>query len=126
MDRAIVEFTACGSATSVSAAIEALAAERRVVSALVVPWESDASTVRMAITSTTGDAWAAEHTNLGTITLAGMGDSTRVAVIAHEDDPAGAESLDRSAREKLTGVLVAFARQIERTLGSNSPAEPSS
>jgi hypothetical protein len=77
----------------------------------------------MAITSTTGDAWAAEHTNLGTITLAGMGDTTRVAVIAHEGEPAGAESRDRGAREKLTGVLVAFARQIERKLASNSPAE---
>ncbi len=124
MDRAIVEFTVRGPAESVSAAIEACAAERRVVSALVVPWESDASTLRMAVTLTTGDGWAGEHTNIGTITLAAFGDATRVAVVAHEPGLSAVESPDAAAREKLSDILIAFARQIERKLGSTTAAEP--
>ena len=34
-----------------------------------MPWESDASTLSMAITAVKIDGWAIEHTNLGTITL---------------------------------------------------------
>jgi hypothetical protein len=116
--RAIAEFTAHGSVRAVSAAIEACAAERRVVSALVVPWESDASTLRMSVTSTTGDPRAAEHTNLGTITLDSLGDVTRVAVVAHEPEPSGADDGDPDAQDKRAGVLAAFARQVERKLAS--------
>ena len=118
MGQAIVEFTARGPARDVSAAIEACAAERRVVNALVVPWESDASTLRMAVTSMRGDGWAIEHTNLGTITLANLGDVTRVAVFPHDPDPSGSDSSKADARDKLTGVLVAFARDIEQKLAS--------
>src|SRR5687767_9553464 len=92
MTPAIVEFTARGSARAVSAAIEAYAGERRVVTALVVPWESDAATLRMAVTATKSDGWAIEHTNLGTISLADLGgERTRVAVLAA---PAGDDAKD--------------------------------
>jgi hypothetical protein len=114
----IVEFTARGAARDVSAAIEACAAERRIVSALVVPWESDASTLRMAVTSTTGDGWALEHTDLGTITLDSQGDVTRVAVIPHDADRSNPDSAGADAQNRLSAVLVSFAREIERKLAS--------
>ncbi len=99
---AIVEFTAAGPVRTVAAAIEAYAAERRIVSALVVPWESDAVTLRMAVTSMKSEGWAIEHTNLGTISLADLGgDLVRIAVVAAEAG-SGASS------------LTTFARQIER------------
>lgn len=101
----IVDFTARGTTRAVAAAIEQLAAERRVVTALIVPWESDAATLRMAVTATKADGWAIEHTNLGTVSLADLGSGqTRVSVIGES----GAEA---------SAMLIAFARQIERTLG---------
>ena len=66
----------------------------------------------MAVTLTTGDGWAGEHTNIGTITLAGFGDATRIAVVAHEPDLSAVESPDAAARERLSDILIAFARQI--------------
>ena len=113
---AIVEFTAAGPVRTVAAAIEAYAAERRIVSALVVPWESDAVTLRMAVTSMKSEGWAIEHTNLGTISLADLGgDLVRIAVVAAEAG-SGASS------------LTTFARQIERkfstTAASSAPEAP--
>lgn len=117
MRKAIVEFMAQGSARAVSSAIEACAAERRVVSALVVPWESDATTLRMAVTSTKSDGWAVEHTNLGTITVADIGgDRARVAVVAVELDQPDADRPDQPARSRPADPLTAFARQIEQKL----------
>jgi hypothetical protein len=122
----IVEFSAPGSAGAIAAAIEAYAAERRLVSALVVPWESDALTLRMAVTSTTRNGWAIEHTNLGTISLADAGQGVvRIAVVAAG---AAGETLDRPSErlEKHTAALTAFAHQIERKFGgsSSSSAKP--
>jgi hypothetical protein len=108
----IVDFTARGSNRALASAIEQLAAERRVVNALVVPWESDATTVRMAVTATKVDGWAIEHTNLGTVALADVGtDLTRVVVTAES----GSDS---------SSMLVAFARQIERKLAVPSVGGP--
>lgn len=126
----ILEFTAHGSARAVARAIEAYAAERRVVSALVVPWESDATVLSMAVTSTRGDGWAIEHADLGTIALADLGgDRTRVAVIGHEPDQPepGQPELDQpvtDTRDRRAGVLSAFARQIEQTFAIAPAAEP--
>ena len=107
---AIVEFTARGSARAVASAIESYAAERRRVTALVVPWESDAATLRMAVTSTKSDGWAIEHTNLGTVSLADLGgERTRVVVVAEEAGPERADLADDQR-----AMLVAFARQIEK------------
>ena len=62
-------ITATGSAHVVSRAIEEYARAQGHVNALVVPWESDASRLTMAVTSVRSDGWAIEHINLGTITL---------------------------------------------------------
>lgn len=106
----IVDFTTRGTTRELASAIEQLALERRVVTALVVPWESDASTLRMAVTATTGDGWAIEHTNLGTVSLADLGSERTRVVVTGE-----------SGREA-SAPLVAFARQIERRLGQPSVA----
>ncbi len=94
-----MEFTARGSARVVSRAIEEYARAQGHVNALVVPWESDASTLSMAVTSVKSDGWAIEHTNLGTIRLTAAGDeATRVAVErAAHDEPKLAAVFDRFA-----------------------------
>ena len=104
----IVDFTVPGTTRELASAIEQLALERRAVTALVVPWESDAATVRMAITASKGEGWAIEHTNLGTVSLADAGSArTRVVVTGAPDQTA-------------PPVLISFARQIERALGRAS------
>ena len=104
----IIDFTAPGTTRELASAIEQLALERRAVTALVVPWESDAVTVRMAVTASTGEGWAIEHTNLGTVSLADAGsECTRVVVTV---------ALDQDA----SPILIAFARQIERALAQAS------
>lgn len=141
MTSSIVEFTAQGSARAVASAIESYAADRRVVSALVVPWESDSVTLRMAITSTKSDGWAIEHTNLGTVSLADLGDErTRVAVMVADapgapDGPDANDANDApdandaghatggdapgqtNMRDEQCAMLMAFARQIEKKFG---------
>lgn len=107
MTPALVEFTAKGSARAVASAIERYAAERRAVSALVVPWESDTATLRMAVTVTTGDGWAIEHTNLGTVSLADLGDERTRVVVAGPGN-----NVDSPPT-----ILIAFARQIEKKFG---------
>ena len=100
-----VEFVAAGSPRAVSRAIEACANEQRMVSALVVPWESSAETLSMAVTSAKKDGWAIEHTNLGTIRLSDLGgERTGVAITA--DDAACPPD------GKLTRLFEEFARQI--------------
>jgi hypothetical protein len=101
----IVDFTAQGTTRELASAIEQLALERRAVTALVVPWESDAATTRMAVTAAKGDGWAIEHTNLGTVSLSDLG-SQRTHVIV-----TGASGHETSP------VLISFARQIERRFG---------
>ncbi len=102
----ILEFTANGSARALSGAIEEYAQEKRVVTAVVVPWESDETTLSMAVTSVKSDGWAIEHTNLGTIRLTDLGgERTHIAIIAHEHD--------NPEKEKLAGLLGGFAKQIQ-------------
>jgi hypothetical protein len=98
------DFIATGSPRVVARAIEEYARAEGRVSALVVPWESDARTLSMAVTSVKADGWAIEHTNLGTITLSGIGDeATRVAVAGSEpaspDEPRLAAVFDRFVRQ---------------------------
>jgi hypothetical protein len=103
----MVEFIAAGSPQSVSRAIEAYAAERRLVSAIVVPWESDRVTLSMSVTAVSGDGWAIEHTNLGTIRLSDLGnDRTRVAAAA--DDSANPD------RQRRMALFDRFAEQIQK------------
>lgn len=104
----IVDFTAQGTTRELASAIEQLALERRAVTALVVPWESDAATTRMAVTAAKGEGWAIEHTNLGTVSLADLGSQrTRVVVTGEPGQDA-------------SPVLISFARQIERRFNQPS------
>ena len=68
-----IEFVANGSPKVVSRAIEEFARGQGHVTAIVVPWESDGTTLSMAVTAVKSDGWAIEHTNLGTIRLADAG-----------------------------------------------------
>jgi len=110
----IVEFTAHGSPATLSTTIEDHARDRRLVSALVVPWQSVDGALTMAITSVTSDGWAIEHTDLGSILLTDLGDDhTRISVSA-TDHP------DRGA---LPSMLAQFADQLRQRL---APADGAS
>ena len=105
----MIEFLTEGSPPVVSRAIEEYARAQGNVTALVVPWESDATTLRMAVTSVKIDGWAIEHTNLGTIALTDRGhDGTGVAITASE--PEHAEHLKRRA------LFDRFARDLQAHL----------
>ena len=76
------------------------------VTAIVVPWESDDTTLRMAVTAVKSDGWAIEHTNLGTIQLIDAG-AERTAVAIAAEPPGHPE------QEQLAGVFDRFVRQIQ-------------
>ena len=102
----LLKFIAAGSPRVVSRAIEELARSQGHVTAIVVPWESDATTLSMAVTAVKSDGWAIEHTNLGTIRLTDAGgDRTDVAVAA--------ELPDHSELQTLAAVFDRFVRQIQ-------------
>jgi hypothetical protein len=83
MSEKLFEFMTNGTPRTVSGAIEQLALGQGSLTAIVVPWESDRTTLCMAVASTQGEGWALEHTNLGTIRLTDMGnETTRVEVLA--------------------------------------------
>jgi len=129
-----VDFVAAGSPRVVSRAIEACADEQRLVSALVVPWQSTRDVLSIAVTSARVDGWAIEHTNLGTVRLTDLGNErTRVEVFADDSstlrepqgrpDPstssgspraASRGELNRPDEEKLTRLFEEFARQIRK------------
>src|SRR5438445_8321915 len=101
-----IEFTATGSAQVLSRAIEEYARAQGNVNALVVPWESDATALSMAVTAVKSDGWAIEHTNLGTIHLADAGPE-RTAVEIDAQLP------NHPEREQLAAVFERFVRQIQ-------------
>ena len=102
-----IEFIAAGSPREVSREIEQYATGLGSVTALVVPWESQGTSVNMAVTSVKADGWAIEHTNLGTISLTPLDEGrTRVAIIATA--PASAAESTRSP------VFGRFAQQVQR------------
>jgi hypothetical protein len=105
----MMEFAAAGSPRNISRAIEEYARASGRVNALVVPWEGDAVTLIMAVTSVRADGWAIEHTDLGTIRLTDLGgDSTAVAILARDPGSAG--------QPGLTGLFDRFATQLQRHL----------
>jgi hypothetical protein len=106
-----IEFTASGSAQVISRAIEEYARAQGHVHALVVPWESDATRLSMAVTAVKADGWAIEHTNLGTIRLTAVGDETTRVAIEAPDQPSHAEP-------KLAAVFDRFAQQLQKTLAT--------
>ena len=102
----IVTFTTTGSPQVVSRAIEEYARGQGHVTAIVVPWESDDTTLSMAVTAVKSDGWAIEHTNLGTIRLVDAGqERTKVAIAA--------EPPDHPEQQKLTAVFDRFVRQVQ-------------
>lgn len=102
----LLTFTAAGTPKAVSRAIEECARGEGHVTALVVPWESDGTTLSMAITAVKADGWAIEHTNLGTIRLSDAGPERTTIVVA-------AEPPDHPERQKLTDVFDRFVRQVQ-------------
>ena len=83
MSEKLFEFMTSGSPRAVSGAVEQVALGQGSLTALVVPWESDRTTLCMAIASTQGEGWALEHTNLGTVRLTDLGnETTRVEILA--------------------------------------------
>ena len=101
-----IEFVADGSPRVVSRAIEELARSQGHVAAIVVPWESDATTLSMAVTAVKSDGWAIEHTNLGTIRLVDAGhDRTGVAIAA--------ELPDHPEPHTLAAIFNRFVHQIQ-------------
>ena len=102
----MITFTATGSPQGVSRAIEEYARGQGHVTAIVVPWESDGTTLSMAVTAVKSDGWAIEHTNLGTIRLIDAGaERTEVAIAA--------EPLDHPEQQNLTAVFDRFVRQVQ-------------
>ncbi len=100
------EFITAGSPRVVSRAIEEYARGQGHVTAIVVPWESDATALSMAVTAVKSDGWAIEHTNLGTIHLADAGPE-RTAVEIDAQLP------NHPEREQLAAVFERFVRQIQ-------------
>jgi hypothetical protein len=109
----LLTFTVTGSPQVVSRAIEEYARQQGHVSAIVVPWESDATTLRMAVTAVKSDGWAIEHTNLGTIRLAAAGEERTAVAIA-------AEPPDHPERQALAAVFDRFVRQVQSRLPAAS------
>jgi hypothetical protein len=105
-----VEFVVAGSPRTVARAIEEYAIEQRMVTALVVPWESDEDTLSMSVTSARVDGWAIEHLNLGTIRLSDAGNGqTRVAFA-----PADPIRFDQETADSPGRLFDNFARLIQR------------
>ena len=103
------DFTVTGSPRAISRAIEEFATGQGSLAAIVVPWESNHEMLSMAVTSTKGEGWALEHTNLGTIKLTDLGnDVTRVEIVAHKPDHA--------ETQKLAALFHGFASQIQNRL----------
>src|SRR5437868_15532251 len=78
----IIEYATGGSLRGVAGAIEEYARAQGRVNALVVPWESDAAAITLAVTSVKADEWAIEHTNLGTIRLTDLKDDLVAVTIS--------------------------------------------
>jgi hypothetical protein len=97
---------AAGSPRVVSRAIEEYARTQGHVTAIVVPWESDSTTLSMAVTAVKSDGWAIEHTNLGTIRLTDAGQERTAVAIA-------AEPPDHPEAQPLTALFDRFVRQIQ-------------
>ena len=92
-----------------SRAIEEYARGAGRVTAIVVPWESDATALSMAVTAVKADGWAIEHTNLGTIRLIDAGpERTELAITA--------EPPDHPERPQLTALFDRFVRQVQDKL----------
>jgi hypothetical protein len=109
MSEKLFEFVTTGSPRAVSGAIEQLAIGQGSLTAIVVPWESDRTTLCMAVASTQGEGWALEHTNLVTIRLTEMGnETTRVEILV--------DLRGHAEHQKLAKLFGRFSSQIQSQL----------
>jgi len=109
MSEKLFEFLTSGTPRSVSGTVEQLAIGLGSLTAIVVPWESDRTTLCMAVASTQGEGWALEHTNLGTIRLTDMGnETTRVEVIA--------DLKENAEQQKFAKLFSRFSSEIQSQL----------
>ena len=109
----IVSFTVTGSPQAVSRAIEEYARSQGRLTAIVVPWESDATTLSMAVTAVKSDGWAIEHTNLGTIRLSDAGQERTTLAIT-------AEPPDHPEHQQLAALFDRFVRQVQSQFHAGS------
>ncbi|HLJ24712.1 MAG TPA: hypothetical protein VKT71_11440 [Candidatus Acidoferrales bacterium] len=109
MSEKLFEFITPGSPRAVSGAIEQLAIGLGSLNAIIVPWESDRDALSVAVTSTQGEGWALEHTNLGTIRLTDLGnDTTRVEILA--------DLQHHPENQKLSKLFARFSSEIQNRL----------
>jgi hypothetical protein len=109
MSEKLFEFMTAGSPRAISGAIEQFAIGQGSLTAIIVPWESDRTTLCMAVASTQGEGWALEHTNLGTIRLIDLGnETTRVEVLA--------DLQGNPEYQRLSNLFERFSTQIQSHL----------
>jgi len=109
MSEKLFEFLTAGSPRAVSGAVEQVAIGQGSLTAIVVPWESDRTTLCMAVASTQGEGWALEHTNLGTVRLTDMGNETTRVEILVDLQP-------HSEQQKLAKLFARFSSEIQSRL----------
>jgi hypothetical protein len=109
MSEKLFEFMTTGAPRTVSGAIEQLAIGLGSLTAIVVPWESDSTTLVMAVASTQGEGWALEHTNLGSVRLTDLGnDTTRVEILA--------DFYNHAEQQRLAKLFSRFSSEIQSRL----------
>src|SRR5580693_8263041 len=109
MSEKLFEFMTTGTPRTVSGAIEQFAIGLGSLTAIVVPWESDRTTLVMAVASTQGEGWALEHTNMGTVRLTDAGnDTTRVEVLA--------DFTDQAEHQRLGKLFARFSSELQSRL----------
>jgi len=109
MSEKLFEFVTPGSPRALSGAIEQLAIGLGSLTAIVVPWESDCTTLCMAVASTQGEGWALEHTNIGTVRLTDLGnETTRVEIIA--------DLLNHAEQQRLARLFARFSGELQSRL----------
>src|SRR3974390_1270009 len=109
MSETLFEFITPGSPRAVSGAVEQVAVGIGSLSAIVVPWESDRSTLSMAVASTQGEGHALVHTNLGTVRLTDLGnEQTRVEVLA--------DYLNHIEEQRLAKLFARFSSHLQSQL----------
>src|ERR1700722_11533314 len=109
MSEKLFEFMTPGTPRAVSGSIEQFAIGLGSLTAIVVPWESDRTTLCMAVASTQGEGWALEHTNLGTVRLTDMGnETTRVEIIS--------DFHHHAEQQKLAKLFARFSSEIQSRL----------
>jgi hypothetical protein len=109
MSEKLFEFMTTGTPRTVSGAIEQFAIGLGSLTAIVVPWESDRNILVMAVTSTQGEGWALEHTNLGSVRLTDQGNETTLVEIL-------ADFTNHPEQQRLAKLFSRFSSEIQSRL----------